>query len=220
HWLAPQPNGDALELEPLSSAETESLLAGLSTEISLPADLRRRIAAAAEGNPLFIEQMSAMAAERENGDELTIPPSIQALLAERLDRLSGDERELIERAAVVGRDFPIAALSGLATEAQRAGLTQQLFSLVRKGLIRPDLSVRDQEDRFSFQHVLVRDAAYDAMPKERRAELNERFAHWLDELERGRELDELIGYHLEEAYRCRLDVGLRDEQTGRLALRA
>jgi class 3 adenylate cyclase/tetratricopeptide (TPR) repeat protein len=220
HWIAPEPNADALELEPLSSAEAESLLAGLSAENVMPADLRQRIAAAAEGNPLFIEQMSAMAAEWEDDGELSIPPSIQALLGERLDRLSREERELIERASVVGRDFPISAVAALVAEAQRPGLTQQLFSLVRKGLICPDLSVPDGEDRFSFQHVLVRDAAYEAMPKERRAEFNERFAHWLEERERGHELDELIGYHFEEACRCRLDVGLRDDQTGRLAVRA
>src|SRR5262249_33667853 len=111
HWIRPQPNYDALTLEPLSSAATESMLVGLSTKTPLPAETRERIVTAAEGNPLFVEQMGAMVAE--DGDDLSIPPSIQALLAERLDRLSAVEREVIERASIVGRDFPVAAVVAL-----------------------------------------------------------------------------------------------------------
>ena len=95
HWTAPQPGYEALTLGPLSKTATESLLTNLSGDAPLSAEVRERIAAAAEGNPLFVEQISAMAAE-ESG-QLTIPPSIQALLAERLDRLSADERDVIER---------------------------------------------------------------------------------------------------------------------------
>ena len=108
--------------------------------------------------------------------EAHLPPSIQALLAERLDRLSADEREVIERASVVGRDFPVAAVAGLFPAEQRPLLAPQLFALARKGFIRPDPSPSAGEDRFSFQHVLVRDAAYEAMPKELRAALHERLA--------------------------------------------
>jgi class 3 adenylate cyclase/tetratricopeptide (TPR) repeat protein len=217
-WIAPQPGYEALTLGPLARPATESLLADLSADAPLSAEVRERIAAAAEGNPLFVEQISAMAAE--DGGKLTIPPSIQALLTERLDRLSADEREVIERASVVGRDFPIAAVAGLIPSEQRARLAPQLFALVRKGFVRPDPSPSAGEDRFSFQHALVRDAAYNAMPKELRAELHERLAGWMDNSGPGRELDELLGYHLEQAYRYRHDVGLFDEHTKRLRLRA
>src|SRR5262249_58374013 len=115
---------------------------------------RERIADAAEGNPLFVEQMSAMAADQDGGRELSIPPSIQALLAERLDRLTERERDVIERASVVGRDFPLAAVAGLFPDEERATLTTQLFALVRKGLIRPDPPPSAAEDPVSLQHLL------------------------------------------------------------------
>jgi class 3 adenylate cyclase/tetratricopeptide (TPR) repeat protein len=212
-WIAGQPSYEALTLGPLSRDATESLLTGLSAPLS--AAIRARIAAAAEGNPLFMEQISAMAAEE--GGDFTIPPSIHALLTERLDRLSGEEREVIERASVVGRDFPAVAVAALYPDEQRALLAPLLFALVRKGFIRPD-PLSAAEDRFSFQHVLVRDAAYDAMPKELRAALHERLADWMDGS--GRELDELLGFHLEQAYRYRHEVGLVDEHTDGLRLRA
>src|SRR5262249_61846724 len=71
-----------------------------------------------------------------------------------------------------------------------------------------------------FQPRLVRDAAYESMPKKLRASLNERFAEWLERLGRGQELDELVAYHLEQAYRHRFELGLVDEHTRRLATRA
>ena len=213
-WIAPQPSRDTLALEPLSRAATESLLAGLAADGSLSEETVARIAGAAEGNPLFVEQISAMVAE--DAGELTIPPSIQALLTERLDRLSREEREVIERASVVGRDFPVAAVASLCQDEQLARLTPQLFSLARTGFIRPDPSPAGGEDRFSFEHVLVRDAAYEAMPKELRAELHERLADWMD----GSGLDELLAYHFEQAYRFRQEVGLHDEHSERLRRRA
>ena len=215
HWVAPHPSYDALTLQPLSKTATESLLGGLA---QIPAEVRDRIVAAAEGNPLFVEQMSAMVAE--DGGDVSIPPSIQALLAERLDRLSPDEREVIERASIVGRDFSVAAVTALFDEERRALVAPQLFALVRKGLIRPATLASGDEDRFSFQHILVREAAYEAISKELRAVLNERFADWLEGLGRGQELEELVAYHLEQAHDHRLELGDVDEHTHELARRA
>ena len=215
HWVAPHASYDALTLEPLSRAATESLLGGL-TQVS--AEVRDRIVAAAEGNPLFVEQMSAMVAE--DAGDVSIPPTIQALLAERLDRLSADEREVIERASIVGRDFSVAAVTALFDEDRRALVAPRLFALVRKGLTRPAEFASADEDRFSFQHILVREAAYEAMSKELRAVLNERFADWLEGLGRGQELEELVAYHLEQAHQHRLELGDVDEHTHELAGRA
>jgi len=220
HWLFPSPNWESTQLEPLSGEEVEALLASFSDEFSISAGTRAKIAAAAEGNPLFAEQMSAMAAELDGEGELSIPPSIHALLAERLDRLSQQERDLIGRAAVIGRDFPVAALASISADEQRTSLTGHLLTLVRKGLIRPDPSAATTEDRFSFQHVLVRDAAYEAMPKVLRAAVHERCVEWLEGSRRAPEADELIGYHLEQAYRHRLELGVLDEHTTDLAARA
>jgi predicted ATPase/class 3 adenylate cyclase len=219
-WIAPQANSDTIALEPLSSAEMESLLVDLAAEIAIPAEVRQRIGAAAEGNPLFVEQMAAMASE-QNGDEtLRIPPTIQALLAERLDRLTPEERSVIERASVVGRDFSLAAVAGLATDEESSSITRALFALARKGLVRPDPSSPPEEDRFRFHHVLVRDSAYEGMPKGLRAELHERLADWTEAFGSGEEPGELVGYHLEQAYLARKAVGPRDERTARLAGRA
>ena len=215
HWVAPHASYDALTLEPLSREAAESLLGGLA---QVPAGVRDRIVTAAEGNPLYVEQMSAMVAEGDG--EVSVPPSIQALLAERLDRLSADEREVIERAAIVGRDFSVAAVSALFDEEQRALVTPRLFALLRKGLIRPAEFASADEDRFSFQHILVREAAYEAMSKELRAVLNERFADWLEGLGRGQELEELVAYHLEQAHTHRLELGDVDEHTRELAWHA
>ena len=135
-WLTPRPDGDALDLQPLSSDAADSLLVGAAPASTLSAESRRRIVTAAEGNPLFVEQMSAMVAEHDG--ELSIPPSIQALLTERLDRLTTEERDVIERASIVGRDFPVRAVAALFSAGDRGLVTPQLFALVRKGLMRPE----------------------------------------------------------------------------------
>jgi class 3 adenylate cyclase/tetratricopeptide (TPR) repeat protein len=210
--IAPHANVDAIALEPLSAEQIATLLDRLSAELD-PSE-RERIGVAAEGNPLFVEQMAAMATENGDG-ELAIPPSIHALLAQRLDRLSRDERGIIERSAVIGRDFSLAAVASLSPHDERGSLGHHLLALVRKGFVRPDLrSLR--EDRFSFDHVLIRDAAYGAMPKELRAELHERLADWAGE-GAAPELEELVAYHLEQAHTLRTEVGMRDDG---LALRA
>ena len=216
-WIAPSANRDAIALEPLSKPDSDALLADLSGEFDLPAALRERIGEAAEGNPLFLQQMAAMAAEKV-GDLLSVPPSIQALLAERLDRLTSDERVVLERASVVGRNFSLAAVAALSPAGDAASLQSALLALARKGLIEPG-PASEIEDRFTFQHVLVREAAYEATPKALRAELHEQLADSM-ELAGDRRLPELIGYHLEQAFRYRRELDMVDEQTERLRMRA
>ncbi|HEX6681137.1 MAG TPA: adenylate/guanylate cyclase domain-containing protein [Gaiellaceae bacterium] len=218
-WLNLRSNADTVVLEPLDRAETESLLGELRAD---PA-AKHRIAAAAEGNPLFLEQIAAFLADEHDGaEEITIPPSIQALLAARLDQLDPVERAVIERAAVVGREFSHAAVSALSPLELASALTSALMTLVRKRLLLPDISP-GQEDRFRFDHVLIRDAAYEAVPKKLRAELHERLADWLDATQTDAP-DELIGYHLEQGYRLAVAVAgdgtgqeLRDRAADRLA---
>jgi len=217
-WIAPSTNADAIALEALSGADSAALLADFAGEFDLSAVLRERIGEAAEGNPLFLEQMAAMAAE-QGEDELSVPPSIQALLAERLDRLNTDERELLERASVVGRDFSLAAVAALSEAGDTASPPSGgLLALARKGLIQPG-AASEMEDRFSFQHVLVRDAAYEATPKALRAQLHEQLADWM-QLSGDGEIPELVGYHLEQAFLYRRELGIADEQTERLRAHA
>ena len=203
----------ALRLQPLGEPEVEALLSD-----AVPPGLRERIARAAGGNPLFVTEMIAMTAGA--GGEVVVPATLKALLAARLDQLESAERGVLERGSVEGEVFhrgPVQAL--VSAESQ---VTSQLSSLVRKELIRTDKGLFRGEDAFRFCHLLIRDAAYDALPKATRAELHERFADWLDH--HGAELverDEITGYHLEQAHRYRVELGeADDEETRSLGVRA
>jgi class 3 adenylate cyclase len=202
----------ALRLEPLAAAQVEELIGE-----SVTAELAGRIARSAGGNPLFVSEMLAVAAAADA--EVVVPPTLKALLAARLDQLEPAERRILERAAVEGEVFHRGALQALAPE--EAQLTPRLAALVRKELIRPERAQLAGEDGFRFRHLLIRDTAYEALPKASRAELHERFAAWLEE--RGAELvelDELLGYHLEQAYRYRAELGPLDQRALRVAVRA
>jgi class 3 adenylate cyclase len=199
----------ALRLGRLSDDEAATMLDHLSAR----GEIRTRITEAAEGNPLFVEQMAAMAAEE--GSDVTVPPSIWALLTARLAHLDASETAVIERAAVIGREFPLQAVIDLSPSELRQHVSGHLLGLVRKELVRP--YAVGEDDRFRFRHGLIRDAAYDAMPKGLRAELHERHAAWLEEAG-NREV--IIGYHLEQAVHLRRELALYDDSTERLALRA
>jgi class 3 adenylate cyclase/tetratricopeptide (TPR) repeat protein len=214
-WAGGKVNATSVLLEPLGVEEAELMIASLA---NLDRSLRARIREAAEGNPLFVEEMVALAKESGDGN-VTVPPTIQALLAARLDQLDPSERGVLERGAVEGRVFHRAAVQALAPEELQ--LMARLSSLVRKELVRPDRAQLAGEDAFRFRHLLIRDAAYDAVPKAIRAELHERFAVWLQGHSGDLvQLDEILGYHLEEAYRYRLELGLADERSRRLAKQA
>jgi class 3 adenylate cyclase/tetratricopeptide (TPR) repeat protein len=212
--------GAVLALPPLTDDEATELVSALGDEDTFDEATLARIAAAAEGNPLYAEQLAALMAE-QNGSPVTIPPTIHALLAARLDRLGSEERAVLERAAVMGREFWRRAVVELTPETERAQAGSHLLALVRRNLIRPDPG-SDSEDGFRFSHVLVRDAAYAAVPKELRADLHERFAAWIEE-NAGRwasEVEEIVGYHLEQAVVYRHELGPLDDDTRALAAHA
>jgi class 3 adenylate cyclase len=156
-----------LRLEPLGNDDVDELIADEVSE-----ELRGRITRAAGGNPLFVEEMVAMAGDG-NG-EVVVPPTLQALLAARLDQLETTERNVLERGAIEGEIFHRGAVQALSSE--ETEVTPRLAALVRKGLIRPDRAQLAGEDGFRFRHLLIRDAAYEALPKATRADLHERFA--------------------------------------------
>ena len=208
-WGGGKLNATNVLLEPLGTEEAAELLASL-----LPAEvedkLRARILDAAGGNPLFVEEMVAMVAELQGGNgelgEITVPPTIQALLAARLDQLDPHERIVLERGSVEGNVFHRGVVEALAPEEHE--VPRQLMSLVRKELVRPDRAELAGDDAFRFRHLLIRDAAYDALPKAERADLHQSFAAWLEQ--QGVELvelDEILGYHLEQAWRYRTELG-------------
>ncbi len=201
-WAGGSANATAVLVEPLGPQETESLIDSLT---HVDGKLRERIREAAEGNPLFVEEMVAMVRESGDGD-VAVPPTIQALMAARLDQLGADERKVLQRGAVEGRVFHRGAVQALAPDEPQA--VAQLTALVRKELVRPDRAQLPGEDAFRFRHLLIRDAAYGALPKSARAGLHERFAAWLAGHGAGLvELDEILGYHLEQAARYRAELG-------------
>ena len=185
-----------LELGPLTGADTERIVETLLGGAGVAKDVRRRIVEAAEGNPLFVEQLVSMLVEAEllrfaddrwtaSSDlaDLAVPPSIQALLSARLDRLDGEERAVIEPASVIGLVFPTDAVQELAPETIRERVTAHLLGLGRKQLVRAvdaDADTADEE-RFRFDHVMIREAAYAGLLKRARATFHERFADWAAE---------------------------------------
>ena len=194
HWTV------SLRLEPLPAADVEELIPR-----RIGAELRERIARAAGGNPLFITEMLAMTGDAQA--DVVVPPTLQALLTARLDRLHLPERRVLERGAVEGEVFHRGAVQALTPEEPQ--VTPRLAALVRNELIRPHASHLPGDDGFRFRHLLIRDAAYGALPKAARAELHERFALWLQEHAPALvELDEILGYHYEQAWRYRRELGL------------
>jgi tetratricopeptide (TPR) repeat protein len=211
-WAGPH----AISLDPLSPEESARLIEELAT---VPDEVRSRIVDTAEGNALFVEQLLAYVVEDEGSEPgESLPPSIDALLASRLDRLEPKERALLERAAVVGKEFTRSAVIHLSPPDDLPGIDGCLTTLRRKGLIlalRPPQS--DDDDSFRFHHALIRDVAYAGITKEARAELHERHAAWLAQRDGP---DELIGYHLEEAHRFRSELRPGDPRLPELAHRA
>jgi DNA-binding SARP family transcriptional activator len=206
-WAGGKVNSTSILLEPLSEAESAKLVENLAGA-ELAESARRRIVEAAEGNPLFVEEMLALALEDgEPTAELVVPPTIQALLSARLDRLGQEDRAAIERAAVQGKVFYEDALAELTSDALRASVPAFLGSLQHKELIRPDRPSLGGRT-YRFRHMLIRDAAYESIPKEARSELHEHYGRWLERAagDRATEYDEIVGYHLEQAYRYRAEL--------------
>jgi class 3 adenylate cyclase/tetratricopeptide (TPR) repeat protein len=223
NWSGGKLNSASLILGALTDAEADALIDSLPHESELTPGMRRQIAAKAEGNPLFVEQMLALLAEKPRSDTvIEVPPTIQMLLAARLDRLDDMERMVIERAAVVGTRFWPSAVADLVPAEFRETTPSLLLLLVRKELIGPDRPIVAGEDGYRFRHVLIRDAAYRAIAKELRGDLHERFANLIETTASGRllEVEEILGYHLEQAFQYRAELASVDDETAQLAARA
>jgi predicted ATPase/class 3 adenylate cyclase len=232
-WGGGKLNATTILVEPLSEVECGELVDGVLGDLPADPAIRRRIADAAEGNPLFAEELVAMLLDdgllRRVGDRwlpagdlsrIAVPPTVSALIAARLDRLGPEDRGILERASIIGRAFDRAALDELIDDATRAldgkttlatgvALAARLADLVRRELIRPDRPVTLGVDAYRFRHQLIRDAAYDGLSKERRSELHLRFGSWLERTVGDRlvEVEEIVGFHLEQAHRYRREIG-------------
>ena len=218
-WGGGMPNATSILLERLSDAAAEKLIARLAP--TLPEATRSRVLDAAEGNPLFLGQILALLSDRETPtEEVPIPATIQALLAARLDRLGPGERAVIERGAVIGKELWAGAVAELMPDDARPFVERHLEALVRKELLTTARSVLRGERAFAFHHILIQKAAYRAVPKELRASLHVRFGDWLQRVAAADEYAEIAGFHLEQAHRLRLELGIGGTDQRELAARA
>jgi class 3 adenylate cyclase len=204
--IRPGPPGwQLLELEPLAENDAHALLRKLDAAETQ----RDTIAAVAEGNPLFLEQLATMAAEHP-GSELGVPPSIDAVLAARLDQLDAAEQRVVERASIFGSRFERRSLTALVEPADRAAVGRTLLTLVRRRLLRPDTERGD--DAYRFAHALVRDAAYARVTHALRADLHESAARRIASERPSPVRDELVAYHLERTHESLITLGLRSNR--------
>lgn len=210
-WAAPQPDRSVLALQALAQSEATELAQQLGATERISGIVRR-----AEGNPLFLEQLVAVDAEDLRG---TLPASIQAVLAARIDRLQAGEADVLRHAAVEGRTFHAGAVVALLAEEERSSIDARLVALARKGLIRADRAEYAGEAAFTFDHALIRDSAYETIPKRVRSDLHVRIAEWIDVRTPGGS-DEIVGYHLEQACRLPAELGVAGERERGLAARA
>jgi DNA-binding SARP family transcriptional activator/tetratricopeptide (TPR) repeat protein len=211
-WGGVGVRGTSIRLDVLPTERAGDLLDHLAGA-PLADERREAILRAAAGNPLFLEQLLAAAAEDE-----TVPDSIHALLAARLDRLTADDRRVLQAAAVLGHTFPTVLVQPLVdTDARQA-----LLVLARRDFVEPDAPDPFGSESWVFRHALVREEAYATLPKRRRAQLHEQVAEIIDATtqERGIDFAEVVGYHLESAYLAAHEVDPQAPELGRLAFRA
>lgn len=214
-------------LHPLSDAASTQVIANLIGSAELPPEVIDRVVAAAEGNPLFVEQMLSMLIDggalhqqegrwtlRDPQAEITVPPTIHALLEARLDTLAHHERDAVEPASVIGLEFARPAVEALSRGPGRATVATQLEALSDKQFIHRSTAQQD-ESVYRFHHHLIREIVYNGLLKRVRATLHSDFVRWADEInaERGRalEFEEILGYHLEQAHRYLSELGPLDE---------
>ena len=209
-WAAGLADHTAIPLAPLSDSDTAMLVAGLLCQALLPAETQRLLLERAGGNPLFAEEFVRMLRDRDLLDERgglragvdgSVPESIQAVIAARLDTLAQAHKRVLQDAAVVGKVFWAGAAAAIGGRG-RDGVEQALVELAARQLIRPaEWSSMEDEPEFGFSHALVRDVAYAQIPRAERAVRHLRAAGWLEGKagERLDDLAEVLAHHTGEA---------------------
>jgi class 3 adenylate cyclase/tetratricopeptide (TPR) repeat protein len=196
-WGGGRVRATAIELEPLSAADSEALLDALVAEGELPEPSRKTLLAKTEGNPLFVEETIRMLAEANGSGIERIPDTLQALIAARIDHLPPGEKSLLQRAAVIGRTFWPGAVAHLGDDDE--DLDPLIDDLLRREFLLPEQrSTITGERAVRFKHVLIRQVAYGGLSKTARASYHQRFAEWLSQ-RTGEELLEVRAYHLDQA---------------------
>jgi class 3 adenylate cyclase len=231
-WSEDKPRTSVIALGPLSITDGETVVSHLLGSVGVPRAVQERIARTAEGNPLYVEQTLSMLIDdgtlvwvdgawqlTADAATLDIPPTISALITARLDQLAQQERVVIERGAVIGQTFWLGAVAELAPDELAPAVEPSLQALTTKELVAPDRSTFVGQEAYSFRHILIRDSAYGGLLKRTRAELHERFASWLVAITgaRSNEFEEIIGYHLEQSFLSRRELGPLDDAARSIA---
>jgi tetratricopeptide (TPR) repeat protein len=222
-------NSATISLPPLSEAETRKLVTLILRQAEIPPELARTVVAQAEGNPLYTEEFIRMLVDRSllhraddgwqlRAAEFPLPESVQGIIAARLDALPAAQKAMLHDAAVVGRTFWLGAVAALAEEAA-VEIDHALRDLEQREFVRRErMSSIEGEAEFIFRHTLVREVAYNQIPRAHRSEKHQRAANWLEQVATGRQdRVELLAHHLWKAAVLAQAVGQDD---GTLAGRA
>jgi DNA-binding SARP family transcriptional activator/tetratricopeptide (TPR) repeat protein len=222
-WAARTEKAFSIELAPLAEGPASALLDSLTGNQRIPPSTQARLLETAAGNPLYLEQLAASLSEHA-GSEIwpVLPPTIQALLGARLQRLGPGASSVLASAAIVGKDFGVPAIRELLPPEARGPLSRNLQTLIAKGLVQYEPSDRRPGEEYSFRHILIQEAAYRAIPKSLRAELHHRFADWLEYVfwDPATERPEILGYHLEQSVRYSSELRPAEAQSSPLPARA
>jgi class 3 adenylate cyclase/tetratricopeptide (TPR) repeat protein len=221
-WGGGATNATAIDLSPLGPEDTRRLIAELLAIDDLPEGLRSEVVTRAEGNPLYVEEFLRMLMEtgrvERRGDRwvgagdlatLNVPPTLHGLISARLDRVSPEVKQLLQRGSLAGRLFSTAALAALGDgEAPKSELLRE--AVRRDLLIEADERTAGTGRVFRFKHVLIRDVAYGALPKAERSRLHDRYGRWLEESlgDRSNEVEDIVAFHAEQAYLLARELGL------------
>jgi tetratricopeptide (TPR) repeat protein len=212
-WGGGKVNSATLSLSPLSDEETDGLLTSLLGRAALESGGdHQELLARAGGNPLYAEEFVRMMTDRQG--ELTLPKSVEGIIAARLDALPREEKHLLQDAAVVGSVFWRGALGG----EQGVTVDERLHSLARKEFVRREReSSVAGEPEYAFRHGLIREVAYEQIPKARRAEKHLASAEWIESLGRPDDHAEMLAHHYVTAFEYEEAAG---QPTHELAERA
>jgi class 3 adenylate cyclase/tetratricopeptide (TPR) repeat protein len=215
NWGGGKANAITLSLPPLSDDETSLLVGSLLDRSFLAAEVKTSLLERAEGNPLYAEEFVRLVSERP---EATLPESVQGIIAARLDGLPVAEKELVQVAAVYGKVF---WLGGLVNGRARWTVEEILHSLERKEFVRRERrgSVAGELE-YAFRHALVRDVAYEQIPRSRRADMHVAAAEWIESLGRPDDHSEMLAHHYLAAYELARAAGEPAEDLATRAHRA
>jgi DNA-binding SARP family transcriptional activator/predicted ATPase len=221
-WAAESDRAVSVQLAPLGQDSAAALVDSLSAGQRISPSTRARLIDTAGGNPLYLEQLAVSLSEQSGSDSRpALPPTIQALLSARLQRLGPGASSVLVRAAIVGKDFGEREIRELLPAEARAPLSRNLQTLVAKGLVQrgPGTSPYDE---YSFRHILIQEAAYRSIPKSFRAELHRRYADALEVIvsEPFPARSEILGHHLEQSVRYHTELWPADRESDALSRRA